>query len=319
MADPRFFQRSGPYTLQQLAGLGECELSGSSNPEYMIEDVGALDSAGKTQITFLDNIRYKSQLRDTQASACILAPKLADEAPDGINLLLSANPYKSYALIAQAFYPDKREEGFISPHAVIDPLAEVDGTAVIEAGAVIGAGVVIGKHTRVGANAVVSHAIIGEAVNIYPGVCIGQDGFGFAIDPAGHVKVPQLGRVIIEDHVEIGSNTTVDRGSGPDTVIGAGTWIDNQVQIAHNVKIGKGCVIVAQAGIAGSTVLEDYVVLAAKVGVAGHITIHTGARVGAMSGVMRDVGPGEEVLGQPAIPSREFMRQIAAVKRLTKR
>ncbi|MEM6780832.1 MAG: UDP-3-O-(3-hydroxymyristoyl)glucosamine N-acyltransferase [Pseudomonadota bacterium] len=319
MADPRFFKRSGPFTLHELAELSGAELHEAADAELKIEDVAPLDQAEEKHITFLDNVRYKNQLGETQAAACVLDAKMVDNAPEGLNLLISPNPYKSYALIAQAFYPQTQDKGHISPHAMIDPTADIHETATIEAGAVIGPSVVIGAHTIVRANATISHALIGDHVHIYPGACIGQDGFGFAIDPARHVKVPQLGRVIIGDHVEVGSNTTIDRGAGPDTVIGAGTWIDNQVQIAHNVKIGKGCVLVAQCGIAGSTVLDDYVVVAAKVGVAGHLHIGTGAKIGAMSGVMRDVGPGEEVLGQPAIPSKEFMRQIATIKKLSKK
>ena len=318
MADPRFFDKNKALSLKEIAELAQCELSSDVDGDLIINDVATLDKAGSDAVTFLDNARYKDQLKDTKAGACILHPKMADLAPKCVHLLVSENPYKSYALTAQAFYP-VQAEGYISDKAVIGEGVEIGQGTVVEPGAVIGRNVIIGKNCRIGANAVISHAIIGDAVNIYPGVCIGQDGFGFAIDPAGHVKVPQLGRVIIEDHVEVGANTTIDRGAGPDTVIGQGTWIDNLVQIAHNVKIGKGCVIVAQAGIAGSTELEDYVVIAAKTGVAGHLKIGMGAKVGAMSGVMRDVKPGEEVLGQPAIPARQFMRQVAEIKKLAKK
>jgi UDP-3-O-[3-hydroxymyristoyl] glucosamine N-acyltransferase len=182
---------------------------------------------------------------------------------------------------------------------------------------VIAQNVEIGDQSVIGANASISHALIGANVRIYPGVRIGQDGFGFAIDPAGHVKVPQLGRVIIGDSVEIGANTTIDRGAGPDTHIGQGSWIDNLVQIGHNVKIGRGCVIIAQTGVAGSTVLEDYAVLAAQVGVAGHLTIGMGARIGAQSGVMRDVAAGSEVMGAPAMPAKQFMRQVAMLRKMS--
>lgn len=334
MADPRFFDRSGPFSLEQLARISGTELAETADSSVEIADVAPLDKAGEGHITFLDNVRYKDHLKDTQAAACILDPKMASYAPEGVQLLFSHAPYKSYALVAQAFYPDTAGAGYVSEQAHIDKTATVDPGATIEAGAVVQAGVtigagacicanavigknvVIGAHTKVGANGSISHAVIGAYVNIYPGVRIGQDGFGFAIDPAGHVKVPQLGRVIIEDHVEIGANTTIDRGAGPDTVIGAGTWIDNLVQIAHNVKIGRGCVIISQAGIAGSAELGDFVVLAAKAGIAGHLKVGAGARIGAMSGVMRNVKAGEEVLGQPAIPAKEFMRQVATIKRM---
>jgi len=176
---------------------------------------------------------------------------------------------------------------------------------------------VLGEDTEIGAGATLSHCLIGSRVRIYPGVRIGQDGFGFAIDPAGHVPVPQLGRVIIEDDVEIGANVTIDRGAGPDTVIGRGCMIDNLVQIGHNVEVGAGSVIVAQAGISGSTKLGKFVVLAGQAGLAGHLTIGDGARVGAQSGVMRDVPPGEDVVGSPAMPSRQYWRWYAKLMKLS--
>ena len=161
--------------------------------------------------------------------------------------------------------------------------------------------------------------MIGSYSRLYPGVRVGQDGFGFAIDPAGHVKVPQLGRVIIEEHVEIGANTTIDRGAGPDTVIGQGTWIDNLVQIGHNVKIGRGCIIVSQVGISGSTVLGDFVAVGGQVGIAGHLQIGSGVRIAAQSGIMKDIPAGDEVMGSPAVPIRQYMKQVAFLKRLVKK
>lgn len=336
MADPRFFQHANPFTLAQICEIADLDLIQSDLASQKITDVATLNDARKGHITFLDNVKYKSDLGTSRASACIMHPKMQDEAPEGIAILLSKTPYKAYALIAQAFYPMPLPKGRVSDHAHIESSAAVDESASVEAGAfieegakisegcyiganaVIGRNVILGKNTKVGANATISHAMIGQNVNIYPGVCIGQDGFGFAIDLGGHVKVPQLGRVIIEDNVEVGANTTIDRGAGPDTVIGAGTWIDNQVQIAHNVKVGKGCVIIAQAGIAGSTELEDFVVVAAKAGVAGHLKIRQGARVGAMSGVMKNVGPGEDVLGIPAMPAKAFMKQVATLRKFMK-
>lgn len=252
-------------------------------------------------------------------------------------LLLTPHPYKAYALAAQAFYPQNMPDSSVSDGAFIDPGAQLGEGCVIEHGAVIGAEaeigdrcwveanaviggrVKLGNDCRVGTNATVTHCLAGDHVRVYPGCRIGQDGFGFAIAPEGYVKVPQLGRVIIGDNVEIGANTTIDRGSGPDTEIGSGTWIDNLVQIAHNVKIGKGCVIVSQVGISGSTVIEDYAVLAGQAGVAGHLRIGTGARIGAQAGVMRDVPAGEEQLGSPALPLRQSMRQFAALGRLVKK
>ncbi len=336
MADSRFFQKQPAMALSDLAAIGKCVLADPAQAGLVIEDVAPLDKAGVSQISFLDNIRYRDLLASSQAAACILSSQMAEQAPKGMACLLSKNPYKSYALIGQAFYPETYPESSVSQAAYIAPSAKVGKGCVIEPGVVVGAqaeigdgcwleanavvgeGVVLGKGCRIGVNASVSHALLGEAVRLYPGVRVGQDGFGFAIDPAGHVKVPQLGRVIIEDNVQVGANSTIDRGAGPDTVIGAGTWIDNLVQIGHNVKIGKGCVLIAQSGVAGSTVLEDYAVLAAQAGVAGHLKIGQGARIGAQSGVMRDIPAWEEQLGSPAMPAKQFMRQVAALKRLTK-
>ncbi len=346
MPDPRFFKNSSPKALGELAALSGAELARETGRDMRIEDVAPLDTAGPAHISFLDNIRYRPRFERTQAGACIVSKKMVPHAPDGTHVLISSNPYKSYALVAQAFYPHllcpyetppASGKGMISENAHIHPAAVLGAGCLVEPGvvigenayigencrieanAVIGAGVKIGIGCIVGAGATVTHTLIGDAVRIYPGCRIGQDGFGFAIDPAGHVKVPQLGRVIIEDHVEIGANTTIDRGAGPDTVIGAGSWIDNLVQIGHNVKIGKGCVIVAQVGISGSTKIGDYAVLAGQVGVAGHLEIGKGARIAAQSGIMRDVPPGEEQMGSPAMPIKQFMRQVAALKKLAGR
>jgi len=184
---------------------------------------------------------------------------------------------------------------------------------------VIGPGCAIGAGGVIGAQVTIAFALIGDHVLIHPGARIGQDGFGFVSGPDGHLKIPQLGRVIIQDDVEIGANTTVDRGAGPDTVIGEGTKIDNLVQIGHNVRIGRHCVIAGQVGISGSTVLGDFVALGGKVGLSDHVTLGSGAQVAALSGVMRDIPPGEVHMGIPARPIREFMRETALLSRLAKK
>ena len=335
MADPRFFNNSGPFTLARLAEVAGAQLADGADPERLIRDVAPLEQAGVEDLAFLDNTKYRASFRASSAGACVTKPQFADEAPDGMALLLSDNPYKAYALIAQALYPRPSIEAGIAASAVVDPAATVSAEAEIGPGAVIEAdaeigdrcrigpnavirrGVVIGEDSDIGAGATLSHCLVGRRVRIYTGVRIGQDGFGFAIDPAGHVTVPQLGRVIIEDHVEIGANTTIDRGAGPDTVIGQGSMIDNLVQIGHNVEVGPGSVIVAQAGISGSTKLGRLVVLAGQAGLAGHLTVGDGARVGAQSGVMRDVPAGEDVFGSPAMPSRQYWRWYSRLMKLS--
>lgn len=337
MADPRFFDRKGPFRLAHLAHEIGAEASDGSDPELELIDVGPLDSKEAGVLSFLDNQKYVPVFESSSALACIVAPKFADRAPDGMALLLSDEPYKAYARAAALFYPAPIPEPGISPAAFVAASAALGDGCRIDAGAVIGddvvlgarchvaanavidAAVTIGDGTSIGANASLSHCDVGSRVLIHPGVRIGQRGFGFAIDTGGHVKVAQLGRVRVGDDVEIGANTTVDRGSGPDTVIGDGTMIDNLVQIGHNVRIGRGCIIIAQTGVAGSTELEDFAVLAAQSGVAGHLRIGTGAQIGAQSGVMRDVEPGARMLGSPAVPARQFFRQIAAFEKLTKK
>jgi UDP-3-O-[3-hydroxymyristoyl] glucosamine N-acyltransferase len=264
----------------------------------------------------------------------IVNPKLAAGAPPGATLLVTAQPYRAYALAAQAFYPESAPVADVAKSAVIDLSAQLGEGCRIEANAVIGAEVRIGRRCSIGANAVIgaavalgddvriganaslSHCIVGSRVRIYPGARIGQDGFGFAPDPNAPIKVPQLGLVIIGDDVEIGANACIDRGAGPDTVIGAGTMIDNLVQIGHNVHIGRGCVIVAQVGISGSTRLGDYVMIGGQAGFAGHLTIGDGARIGAQAGVLRNVKAGDTLLGSPAIPVYEFHYMTAYLRRL---
>ncbi len=316
MADPRFFRNHGPFSLGSLAQVAGAQLADEASADISISDVAPLQMAEKGTLTFLTNPKYKDQFKATKASACILHPDYPDLAPDNVALLLSKQPYKAYALIAQKFYPLGDQEPEIHPTAVIGKGVEIGSCVSIGANSVIGENVVIGDRTQIGANVTISHAMIGSDVRVFPGVCIGQDGFGFAPDPQGHVSVPQLGRVIIEDKVEIGANCCIDRGAGPDTIIGEGTRIDNLVQVGHNVKIGKHCIIIAQVGMAGSSDIGDYAVLAAQSGVGGHLTIGAGAQIGAKSGVASSVEPGEKLMGMPAKPVKDFWREQVLLNRM---
>jgi len=336
MADPRFFAVSGPFTVAELAQRTGAEIGGKADAGLVLNEVGPLDTAGPNTVSFLENRKYTHLFETSLAGAIFVQPSLAGQAPSGTTLLLTTNPYKAYAVAATLFHPEQRFLPGVAPTAVVDPGATIGEGAsighhvVIEAGAeigahcridanaVIGAGVVIGDHCWIGANSTVSHALIGNHTRLYPGVRVGQDGFGFAADATGLLKIPQFGRVVIGDNVEIGANTTIDRGAGPDTVIGSGTVIDNLVQIGHNVVIGRGCIIVAHAGISGSTRIGDYVQIGGQAGFAGHLDIGKGARIAAQSGVMRDIGAGETVCGSPAVPIAEFFRQVAVIQRLTK-
>lgn len=337
MADPNFFTRSGAVSVEEIQAITGCSVENASAGNVVLEDVRPLHLATVQDLSFFDNIKYKDDFINTKAGACFVSPQMVEFAPNGMVCLVCNNPYKAYALTAQHLYPEHKPETEIAPTAYVYPSAKIGaGVSVghnayighnveigegswIEPNAMIMDGVKIGKNCRIGSHATVSHSIIGDYVRLYPGARVGQDGFGFAIDPAGHVKVPQLGRVIIEDHVEIGANTTIDRGAGPDTVIGQGTWIDNLVQIGHNVVIGRGCVIVAQVGISGSTKLGDYVVMGGQVGIAGHLNIGSGARIAAQSGIMNNIPAGAEYMGSPAFPKSQYFRQVAALNRLIKK
>lgn len=336
MVDSRFFQNHGPFSIGDIATATGAEPHHVGDAARRFTDVAPLDRAGQDDVSFFDNTKYLEQFKNSGAGVCFIRRKYLEHAPAGMALLITEDPYRCYALAAQKFYPVHEKASGISPAATIDPSASIGADVMIAAGAVIGPGVRIGDRTRIGANAVlasgvqvgsdtsigalssISHAIIGNGVIIHRGVQIGQDGFGFALGRDGHVKVPQLGRVVIEDDVEIGSNTTIDRGTGPDTYIGEGAKIDNLVQIGHNVQIGKRAVIIAQCGISGSTRIGDGAVLAGQVGVIGHLKIGAGAKLAAQSGVMNDIPPGSSYGGSPAVPVLDWHRQTIAISRLIK-
>ena len=336
MPDPRFFAVAGPFTLAEIAEAAGAHLAAGADPAMTLSDVAPLGQAGPEHLSFLDNRKYVEAFAACRAGACIAPAALADRAPVDVAILTSEAPYKSYALAAALFHPLPAPVPEVHATAVVDAAATVGDGCRIEAGAVIAAGaqigarcliganvtigpaVEIGTDTRIGAGASLSHCLVGSRVSIFPGVRIGQEGFGFAVDKSGHVRVPQLGRVLIEDDVEIGANTTVDRGAGPDTVIGQGCRIDNLVQIAHNVRIGRGTMIAAQAGVAGSATIGDFVLIGGQVGVLGHLTVGDGVRLVGQSGIIRDIEPGETYAGSPAVPVRQWHRQTAQLARLAK-
>ena len=337
MADSRFFDRAGPFTLEAVAALSGVSLRGPVDGGRLLRDVAPLETAGPEEVTFLDNRKYLEAFACCRAGAAFVDDRAAERAPAGMALLVSDEPYKAYARAAQAFYPVPAVIARRAPSALIDAAAfvpedcDIGANVIIEAAArlgrrcrvgpntVIAAGVEIGDDCRIGANVTLSHCLIGSRVVLHPGVRIGQDGFGFAPDPSAPIKVPQLGRVLIGDDVDIGANTTIDRGSGPDTVIGAGSMIDNLVQIGHNVVLGRCCILAGQVGISGSTRLDDFVMVGGQGGLAGHLHIGRGARIAAKSGIMRDVAAGETVCGSPAVPLTEFMRQTAVLQGLAKK
>jgi UDP-3-O-[3-hydroxymyristoyl] glucosamine N-acyltransferase len=339
MTEPLFFKTPAGLTVEEIAELTGAEVRTGARLDHVITNIAPLDRAGPQDIAFLDSAKYADALVSTSAGACLTTERFAAQAPGHLNVLRIGEPYPAFVAVARRLYPDAlrptslfgsrgvapgavvhpsariESDVTIDPGAVVGPRAAIGAGTVICATAVIGPDVQIGRNCSVGPGASVTHALIGDYVILHPGSRIGQDGFRYQMGANGHTKVPQLGRVIIQDHVEIGAGTGIDRGASGDTVIGEGTKIDNLVQIGHNVTVGRNCIIVAQCGISGSVVLGDNVILGGQVGIADHLTIGEGAMIGAKSGVVSNVPAGEKWLGFPAWPGREFLRATAVLRK----
>jgi UDP-3-O-[3-hydroxymyristoyl] glucosamine N-acyltransferase len=342
MSEPRFHARPQGLTAGEIAGLVGASSLHSEASERRVTGIAALDQAGPFDLAFLDNPKYADQLAGTRAGVCLIGPRFADAAPAGMVVLVVREPYRAFVAVARAMFPDAlrpsslfaahgvgsnasvhqsarlESEIVIDPGAVIGPNAEIGSGTTICAGAVIGPEVRVGRGCSIGAGATVTNALLGDRVIIHAGCRIGQDGFGYLMGANGHQKVPQVGRVIIQDDVEIGANTTIDRGASRDTVIGEGSKIDNLVQVGHNVVIGRNCVIVAQSGLSGSTTLGDNVVLGARVGTNNHVSIGEGAQIAAISIVNDDVPPGARWGGTPAKPVKLWFREMKILEQMAK-
>jgi UDP-3-O-[3-hydroxymyristoyl] glucosamine N-acyltransferase len=337
MADPRFYKVEGPFDIEQLAQISDAKIGGKTKKGFQYLDLEPLSTATKCDVSFIDNPKYISEFLITQAGAILVSSKLIKQAPSNAALLITENPYLGYAKLTQAFYPPaSRLDGFVDSFARVHSSAEIGANVIIESGAVIsknssvgdetivgansyiGPGVDIGCNCNIGTNVTLTHCIIGKENIIHTGVRIGQDGFGFSPGKRAHTKVNQLGRVIIGDRIEIGANTTIDRGSGSDTKIGDGTKIDNLVHIAHNVQIGQGCFITAQNGFAGSAKIGNFVSFGGQSAVNGHVTVGDGAQISGTSGVTKNIEAGVIVAGNPAQNSRDHWKGLARLKRLVR-
>jgi UDP-3-O-[3-hydroxymyristoyl] glucosamine N-acyltransferase len=333
MPDPQFFHRAGPFRLADIASLIGAEPPTAAMGDLLVHDIAPLEAAAPGEISVLTDARHVEALALTRAGVIVTNHDLARHANDRRNLVFVAQPRLAYAQIGHLFYPAPPPIAGIDVLARVHPSATIGEGSQIDPGAVIGQrvaigarcrigsnvvlgdGVRIGDDCRIGANTTISHALVGARVTVETGVSIGAQGFGFVPGPAGLLRMLQLGRVIIEDDVEIGANCAIDRGATEDTVLGAGTVLDNLVHIGHNVRIGRHCVICGQVGIAGSSVVGDGVMMGGQVGIGDHLTIGAGARIAAKSGVMRDIEPGATVGGFPAMAIKHWHRQTAGLAR----
>jgi UDP-3-O-[3-hydroxymyristoyl] glucosamine N-acyltransferase len=341
MSEPVFLRTSSGLTLEEIAHLSGATLAAPLHARR-IANIAPLDRASPTDITFLDHKKYADAAAATHAGACLTTAALAKHLPAGVPALVVREVFRAFVMVSRALFPNalrpsslvKRgsvagahvdatarleDDVTVDPGAVIGPGVEIGAGSVIAANAVIGTEVRIGRDCSIGAGAVVANALIGDGVIIHPGCKIGQDGFGFVMGPQGHLKVPQVGRVIIQDNVEIGAGSCIDRGAIRDTVIGEGTKIDNLVQIAHNASIGRHCVLVAQTGISGSATLEDFVVMGARSATDTNCTVGEGAQIAGTGVVHSDVPPGGRYGGTPAKPVKIWFREMVILERMARR
>ncbi len=334
MVETSFFKRGEVRQLGALALLCEGTLFPEGAAEHAIDGIATLERAGPSDISFFDNPRYAGDLASTRAGAILVTQRNLAMLPPEQPYILVRDTQAAFARIGAHLFPQalvpmalsgavglspqasidpaaRLEPGVVvEPFAVIGPDVEIGTGTVIGANAVIGAGCRIGRDSAIGAHASLQHCLIGNRVILHPGVRVGQDGFGYAVGRDGILKQVQIGRVIIQDNVEIGANSTIDRGAVRDTVIGENTKIDNQVQIAHNVRIGRNCIIVSQVGIAGSATIGDNVAIGGQSGVSGHVTVGAGAQIAGVSTVAGDVPPGARWGGVPARPVRDWWREV---------
>ena len=340
MADPRFFTRDGPFKISDIALKAGAQLPDGVDTDVLIHDLEGLATASEGNLCFVTDKKYLPQLAETSAAAVLVSKAHLGACPPHVIALVCDDPYMAMARAAQAFYPEtalarpmpgQRQAGAPAIHptarigqnceiadsVTIGANSEIGDDTYLAANVVIGKGVALGRDCTLGAGVVVGYSLIGDRVTIHSGSRIGQCGFGFAPGKA-HVKVPQLGRVIIQADVEIGANCAIDRGTLGDTIIGEGCKLDNLVHLAHNVILGRHVFMAGQSGIAGGTHIGDYCQVGGQAGIYGHLTLGAHVVVGAKSSVTRSFPDNTQLMGIPARPAREFLRETATLKRLGK-
>jgi UDP-3-O-[3-hydroxymyristoyl] glucosamine N-acyltransferase len=337
MADPRFYDNRGPFSLAELCARARLACPEAASRDAKIFDVASLASAGPPHLSFFDGGRSRDSFSATHAGWCLvkkMPPR--NRAPSATVLIACDSVGAAFAACARQFYPE-HELDIRAQETAIHPAARLGEGVTVAPCAVIGAHAQIGEHTRIGAHAVIGRGVtigrfceigshvsigfahLGDRVLVQPGAVIGGSGFGFASGPAGHTKIAQLGRVIVQDNFEIGANSTVDRGALADTVIGEGTKIDNLVQIGHNSIIGRHCIVAGQAGLSGSVVLGDFVIVGGNSGVSDHVTIGDRTRLAGLSGIAHDLEGGRDYGGIPARPIRNWHREVLTLAKLAKK
>lgn len=322
--DQRFYNYQGPQSLRTLLAACDIEASDARDPE--INGVSSSETATAGDLCFCEGDVKQAQNVSSEAAACFVTERAREGLPDNVVPIVSRQPRFAHKLASERMFrlkdwvaegraPSIHETASIAPGAFIGAGAAIGAGATIGPGAAIGPGVQIGEHSSIGPNVSIRCALIGNHVTIYSGASIGEAGFGVTVGPDGAEDVPQLGRVIIQDHVTVGANTCIDRGAFADTILGERTKLDNLVQIAHNVVVGRNVMMASFTGISGTTHVEDDVVMGGRVGIADHVHIGAGARLAASTGVFRDIPAGETWGGVPAKPLRQYLREVAWIQK----